>query len=116
MLSDLAIDTLSSALHGISARQRAIADNIANVGTPRYLARRVAFEDNLRRALNSGEAPRSATVSETRSLDPTRDDGNNVNLDDEVVSGAETNLRYQLTINAINQKFHILRTAIREGH
>jgi flagellar basal-body rod protein FlgB len=38
---------VTSALDGLSARQRAIANNIANVNTPNYHAKRVAFEDAL---------------------------------------------------------------------
>ena len=35
---------LTSALNGLSLRQRAIADNIANINTPDYHAKRVQFE------------------------------------------------------------------------
>jgi flagellar basal-body rod protein FlgB len=51
----------------------------------------------------------------TRSTDPTRQDGNNVNLDDETVSALETNLRYQTMVDAVNAKFRLLRSAITGG-
>ena len=103
--------TLHAALRGLSLRQRTIADNIANVETPRFLAGRVDFETSLRAASANGETPSDAP-SVARSLQPTRINGNNVNLDEETLSAMETNLRYELTVTALNNKFNGLRTAI----
>jgi flagellar basal-body rod protein FlgB len=54
-------------------------------------------------------------VSTRRSADPVSVNGNNVSLDNEVVSLTETDLAYQLMIQALNQKFGLLRTAIGSG-
>ncbi|MCU1486490.1 MAG: flagellar biosynthesis protein FlgB, partial [Actinomycetia bacterium] len=40
------------------------------------------------------------------------DNGNNVQLDDETLSLADTGLQYQLMVEAMNAKFGLLRTAI----
>jgi flagellar basal-body rod protein FlgB len=101
---------LHSALRGLSLRQRTIADNIANIETPRFLAGKVDFESSLRAAAANGETPGAPSVA--RSLQPTRLNGNNVNLDEETVAAMETGLRYELTITALNNKFNGLRTAI----
>ena len=45
---------LNSALDGLALRQRAIADNVANIQTPGYHARRVQFEDALTKAVGQG--------------------------------------------------------------
>ena len=42
-----------------------------------------------------------ATSTSARSLEPTREDGNNVNLDHEVISNIDTGLRYQLVTRAV---------------
>ena len=47
LINDSAIRTLRTALNGLSMRQRATADNIANLNTPGYKAARVSFEDSL---------------------------------------------------------------------
>jgi flagellar basal-body rod protein FlgB len=101
---------LHAALNGLSLRQRTIADNIANIETPRFMAGKVDFEASLRAAAANGEAPSAPSVA--RSLEPTRLNGNNVNLDTETVDAMETGLRYELTITALNNKFNSLRTAI----
>jgi len=102
---------LHSALRGLSLRQRTIADNIANIETPRFLAGKVDFESDLRDAVAEGR-PATGAPSVSRSLQPTRIDGNNVNLDEETLASAETGLRYELTITAITNKFNSMRTAI----
>jgi flagellar basal-body rod protein FlgB len=50
-----------------------------------------------------------------QSLDPTRTDGNNVNLDTETTIATETGLRYQLALNALDGKYSLLRSALRTG-
>ena len=112
MLGDITSVALRTALSGLSMRQRVIADNIANVQTPGFLAGRVTFEDELRNAVANG-SPASASPSVARSLEPTREDGNNVNLDHEVLSNIDTGLRYQTMLRGVDDKFVLLRTAIR---
>ena len=101
---------LHSALDGLALRQRTIADNIANIETPRFLAGRVDFESSLRQAAAEGTAAEGPSVA--RSLQPTRLNGNNVNLDEETLAAMETGLRYELTIQAITNRFNGIRTAI----
>ena len=52
------------------------------------------------------------TPTVTRSLAPTRLNGNNVAIDEEIVGLTETALRHQLVVEAMNGKFRLLRTAI----
>ena len=108
---DITASAIHSALSGLAARQRAIADNVANVETPGFVAGRIDFEDSLQAALAAGD-PSRATVSTRRSSEPADINGNNVKLDDEVVELSETGLRYQLMVEALNTKFRLLRTSI----
>jgi flagellar basal-body rod protein FlgB len=116
-MNDLTTEALTSALHGLSMRQRVIANNIANIQTPGYLARKVDFESSLQRAFNDGDSASISGSSPTvrTSLEGTRTDGNNVNLDDETIQSMQTNMRYQATVEALNHKFKVLRTAIGGG-
>jgi flagellar basal-body rod protein FlgB len=111
MFDSVTAVALNSALDALSERQRAIADNIANLQTPDYQAKRVSFEQALKVAVASGSGAARATTA--RSLEPTREDGNNVNLDTEVISNIDTNLRYQVATQAMNSQFSNLRTAMR---
>ena len=61
---------LYAALNGLAARQRVIANNVANVETPGFIAGRVPFEDSLRAAIEGGDA--GATSVSTRQLGRSR--------------------------------------------
>jgi flagellar basal-body rod protein FlgB len=92
-------------------RQRAIANNIANVNTPGYTAQRVSFEDALAESVRSGSGVTTATLQ--RSLEPTDLEGNNVNLDTETLSNIDTVLRYQFAARAVEGTFTSVRSAMR---
>lgn len=113
MLDDVTSVALQSALSGLNLRQRVIADNIANIETPNFHAHKVAFEQALGTAVANGDNPADVTPTVSASLEPTRTDGNNVNLDEETVSSIDTGLRYQLALNAMNSKFALLGTVIK---
>ena len=110
-MNDLASAAIHTALRGLATRQRTIADNVANVETPGFLAGRVDFEASLASAVAGGD-PMVTLVSASRSTAGTLPNGNNVSLDQEVVSLTDTNMRYQLMIEAMNAKFRLLRTAM----
>src|SRR4029079_10243927 len=84
---------LRAAMSGLAARQRAIANNVANVDTPNFKATEVRFEDALKSAIGRGkpsgglhqnglnsEVSRTSVVNTTS----TRADGNNVDIDREM--------------------------------
>lgn len=124
---------LKTALEGLTARQRTIADNVANVDTPNFKAARVSFETALKQARGSieqplpmlrvkdavpgpGEAP--AEIQPTVTVEAhtgRRNDGNNVDVDAEMLELADTNLRFNALIQVMSQKIQGLRYVINEG-
>jgi flagellar basal-body rod protein FlgB len=111
VLESVSSAALISALDGLALRQRTIANNIANVNTPGYTAQRVSFEAALAASVKAGDGHADAITQ--RSLEPTRLNGNNVNLDTETLSNIDTVLRYQFATQAINGQFSSIRTALR---
>lgn len=111
MFESVTSRALVSAISGLADRQRAIADNIANVNTPNFRARRVSFEAELAQSVRAGDG--TVAASEARSLEPTRANGNNVNMDTETLSNQDTVLRYQFATQALNGQFTNIRTALR---
>lgn len=111
MFNSITTTALTSALDSLSERQRAIANNIANVNTPGYLAKRVLFEEKLAASVADGDGAVSAAV--VSSLEPTKLNGNNVNLDTETLSNIDTVLRYQFAARAVEGAFSGVRTAMR---
>ena len=113
VFDDVSSVTLRTALDGLALRQRAIADNISNIETPGYLAKKVKFEEALGAAVSAGGSPADVTPTVARSLEPTRLNGNNVNLDEETLSNVDTGLRYQLALRAMDDKFGLVRDVIK---
>jgi flagellar basal-body rod protein FlgB len=110
-ISDRVTAALHHAVNGLDARGRAITANVANLETPGYLATEVDFETSLRAALAGGD-PRRAQLVSRQSLAATLIYGNNVNIDFELMAAQENGLRQRLTVQALNSKYALLRTAI----
>jgi flagellar basal-body rod protein FlgB len=113
MLDDVSVDALQAAMRGLSARQRAISDDIANVDTPFYRARSVSFEADLRRAVGDGKNPLSVAPTSSLSDAPAGLNGNNVDLTAETMASVNTELAYQLALRAAGDRFTLYRTAIK---
>ena len=127
-LGDSTMGTLTGWLNGLSRRQSAVSDNIANIDTPGYRRKEVPFETELRRAIGNGTARIATTDSRhvatssriggqntqaTQMLNSSRLDGNDVDIDQEMVTLSETQLRYQAASSALNTKLATIRNVIR---
>ena len=113
MFSSVSYVALNTALDGLALRQRVIADNVANIQTPGFLAGRVSFEESLAAAVAGGSG--TTTTSVARSTAAPREDGNNVNLESETLLNIQTNLRYQLATQAVDGTFSKLRIAMKSA-
>jgi flagellar basal-body rod protein FlgB len=115
VLDDVTSVALHSALSALSLRQRVTANNIANIETPNFQASKVSFESALNDALAGGGNPADVSPSVGTSLEPTREDGNNVNLDEETISSYDTQLRYETSLRALDNKFGLLKDVMKDG-
>ncbi|HEY9077893.1 MAG TPA: flagellar basal body rod protein FlgB [Anaerolineaceae bacterium] len=126
MIDDSAMQAARIALDGLSQRQQVISHNLANVDTPGYKAQMVSFEGALSRAISqnkssiqmqttseghitgSGAGSMSVQVTE-RPGGSTRADGNNVDIDTELIDQTETGLRYQAISQVLSKKLILLK-------
>mgnify|MGYP005850115575 CR=1 FL=1 len=129
IFNDRGLDTIGRWLDGLARRREAVADNIANIDTPGYRRKEVAFEAELRRAI--GGDPRALRTTDPRHIGASRPaatdlgvervqelvsqrrDGNTVSIDEEMVLLSETQLRYQAATTALGRKLAALREVIR---
>jgi flagellar basal-body rod protein FlgB len=112
---------LQAAMSGLAARQRTIANNVANADTPNFKASEVRFEDALKSAISRGQGS-SATdqsslnrsISRSSLLDATsaRADGNNVDIEREMELLGEANLNYSALTQVMSSRIGILRNVI----
>jgi len=135
LMSDPTMRALAYALDGLALRQKTTANNIANIDTPDYKAQRVSFESQLQAALDGSESDNSLPMTTTNQrhislghapFDPRtmavqqdnsslRNDGNNVDIDLEMTTLAETSLRYQALTQLSGMKISLLKNIVRES-
>jgi len=124
-LFDTSIGTLSKALDMHLLRHSVIADNIANAETPGFKARRVDFEAQLQRAVDSdASAGEQEVFRELASAQPTVSeemasgkgiDQNTVDMDREMAAMTKNDVKYSSASQMISKKFALLKYAISEG-
>jgi flagellar basal-body rod protein FlgB len=111
IFTDRTMAALQAGLTGEAQRQRVTSDNIANVNTPGYRAKRVDFETSLSQAL---DRKGSSTVSIDHSLaEPWASlNGNTVSLEAETAVMVKSGLHYEALVSAVNHRFSVTSTAI----
>lgn len=119
---DTASTVLSKTLDAAAARQKSIANNIANVETPGYKRSYVSFEDELQRVMDQGNSQsvrdglkRLTPIRHTDNYSPDGPNGNNVNIDAEISDLAKTSLTNKAASVLLEAKISMLRAAISEG-
>jgi flagellar basal-body rod protein FlgB len=117
MLFDTTQQALQAAISGASARQNALAANIANADTPGYRRVDVDFHSALAAAMGSAD-PSGSLASMTfapqvdRSAGATRADGNSVDIDAESAKLAANALDQQAAVQVAQARDNILQSAI----
>jgi flagellar basal-body rod protein FlgB len=100
------------ALDGVSLRQLATANNIANASTPGYAPLRVDFESQLEAALRAAGSARGA---QSPAITTDAAPGAKVQLDMEAAQMAQDVLHYQALLRALRGQMDLLQAAINEG-
>jgi len=94
-------------LDATELRSRTIANNIANINTPNYKRRYVTFEDSLKNEINNAKI--EVKVDEDSIV---REDGNNVDLENEKVNQAAASLQYNALVSLTNTKLAMTKSII----
>lgn len=125
-LSHNTISGLERALDRTFLREKTIGQNVANVDTPNYKAKDVVFKDELNRSLkayrtdpqhfefSSSSDPGAYVRSETGTT--FNNNGNNVDMDREMASLAENQIRYQALVTRLNSEFRGINLVLKGGN
>lgn len=114
---------LNKDLDGLWTRQQAVSDNIANFETPGYKTKTVSFEDQLRAQIEDGSTA-GGRMRGIESVQPEtavaedemfRADGNGVDLEQQNIEMARTQLNYYYSLTELSDAFSRLKTAIGGG-
>ena len=114
-LSDKNVVLLSKLLDLTASKNKVLANNIANVNTPGYKKSEVSFEKELLKAVESKNISKIQNIQESISLSKnksTKKDGNNVNLDQELVTFYQMSDRHNIYLEILSKKFKGMIAAI----
>lgn len=94
-------------LDATELRSRTIANNIANINTPNYKRRYVSFEESLKNEISNAKIEVKVDKDSV-----VREDGNNVDLENEKVNQAAASLQYNALVSLTNTKLAMTKSVI----
>jgi flagellar basal-body rod protein FlgB len=94
----------------LAARQKLVTSNIANADTPGYKTQDLDFQRDFQSLLDTD----TAQPTKVAGL-PSKNDGNNVDLDREARLLAENALRFSVASNLMRSQLKLVHDAIKEG-
>lgn len=97
----------------VSARQKLVASNIANIDTPGYKAKDIDFQFEFQSSMQGSE-PAAPQVVDSPGL-VVKSDGNNVSLDREARLLSENALRFSVASSLMKTQLKTVESAIKEG-
>lgn len=121
------IQNLENALGRADIKQKVITNNIANIDTPNYKAKKVSFRNLLDQETSNLEAVKTDyrhvdftgsgdDYSIVSSSDTSyQQNGNNVDIDKEMTDLAENQINYQALVERMSGKFNSLKTVLTGG-
>ncbi|MDD2421011.1 MAG: flagellar basal body rod protein FlgB [Heliobacteriaceae bacterium] len=127
-----ALQLLEKGLGTATLRHQVIADNLANIDTPGYKRKEVAFEAELQRVLQKGPGLKGMTTHpkhipigcafpeevvpqiHTQAEQEYRNDKNNVDIDREMAILAKNTLMYETLLAQLSNRLAKIKNTIRE--
>ncbi|WKW10391.1 flagellar basal body rod protein FlgB [Bacillus velezensis] len=121
------IQNLENALGRADIKQKVLTNNIANIDTPNYKAKKVSFRNLLDQETSNLEAIKTDyrhvdftgsgdDYSIVSSSDTSyQQNGNNVDIDKEMTDLAENQINYQALVERMSGKFNSLKTVLIGG-
>ena len=120
-------DLIKQGLSATNLRSKTISNNISNVNTPGYKAYHVSFEDNLNASTDSldlkvnrdkhmqdSDKNGNIQIVQDKNLNM-KQDGNSVDIDNEMVDQATNELEYKALITELNNRIAIKNFIIKDG-
>jgi flagellar basal-body rod protein FlgB len=128
LFSDRAPKVLRKSLDFQSQRHLLISSNISNLDTPGYKAKDIDFKSQLVEVMGRGNELKMNTTMGPSMMalkglqplpfvlpDAAKSNGNNVNIDKEMMKLAENQIDFNATIQLINKRSSTIRAAIVEN-
>lgn len=130
IVKDSTYDLMKNALDAVNLRQSVISNNISNANTPNFKASKVKFEEALKDAIGQenialkGQRSNHIRTGSVENIQPEliRDsnskikvDGNNVDIEKEMVDMAANQILYNALVQQVNKKLSNLSYVVTGG-
>ena len=123
VFGDTTFAVLGKAMDAYSLRHRVSANNLANAATPGFKRSHVPFEAELSDILRGSEGGEGLLESldgvkleaQVDHLTESREDGNNVDMEQEMSEMIKNNIRYAGASTVMKSKLQMYRYVISEG-
>ena len=106
-----------------TTRQEALASNLANFETPGY--KRMDVSGDFQTQLQNAVENKSTTAADLNRIQPqivtddsavsTRGDGNNVEMDKEMMEMNRNSVEYEYAVKYVNYNYNMIRASINDG-
>jgi flagellar basal-body rod protein FlgB len=129
IFGDSSLNLAGKAMDGLSKRRDVLSQNVANVDTPGYHALELNFESALKNSMSSSPKLNMTLTNPSHQLSVNdasgpfqarlrsggseRADGNNVDIDQELMQMTETGIRYNALSTAVSKKLSLLKEIAR---
>lgn len=114
---DAIIGQLERAMDVMSYRAQMTSSNVANLDTPGYRTKDIDFNRALQDAMRAEDLADLERAARSQPLPGlvVRHDGNNVNIEREMLALAQTRHRYEAATQFVRLKLRQVRSALSEG-
>ncbi len=127
------LNQVMQVLDVLQVKHKTLADNIANTNTPGYIRQDVNFRQELEKVLEQPSPAASFQDSgypgqgldalmaqdieiQSDTSQPVKTDGNNVNLEQEMVDLSQTSQAYEIMTKLASNRFKLASYIVRGGH
>ena len=111
------VDLLAVSMSLLERNNRLLANNIANIDTPNFRPSHIDFHESLKRALRGMAATPGGAVKTLRVVleedgSEARNDGNTVDIENEMMRLAANTSKYELYGSLLKKKFQITKNML----
>lgn len=103
---------LTGRMSFLNDRHNLVAQNLAHMETPNYIAKDISFDGFVKSSFGDGDVAYDPRVNVLELTDEMKANGNNVQMEKEMAKMADNSMEYMTAINVLKKNLSMIRYAI----